>query len=157
MTIENNPTIFQNPSWGPSHLSQWKTTGLSTQQMLIQCFLNWWPLIVRPQKDFFSKYFSCDYTMHKFQGFQLNLQHIELIGKKTSHHDWDAYGELEYLKAAVITSTLLCGSINATWHVRNALPSAITTDKIFLGTTWMIICISPPKSQYNMKEKLGCL
>lgn len=34
--------------------------------------------------------------MHKFQGFQLNLQHIELIGKKASHHDGDAHGELEF-------------------------------------------------------------
>lgn len=73
--------------------------------------------------------------MHKFQGFQLNLQHIELIGKKASYHDGDAHGELEYLQEAKIASTLHCGSTNATWHVKNALPSAITTGKIFLGTT----------------------
>ena len=110
-----------------------KTTGSSTQQMLIKCLLSRWPLIIRPQNYFLSKYFSCDYTMHKFQGFQVNLQHLELICKSTSHHNWDAHGESEYLKEAVLTPTVHGGRINATWHVKNALPSAITIDENISG------------------------
>lgn len=84
-------------------------------------------------KYFFSKHFLCDYILHKFQGFQVNLQHIELIHKKTSQHNWNAHGELEYLKEVVITSILHCGGINASWHVKSTLPSAISIDKNISG------------------------
>ena len=132
MIPENNPVNFQDPSWSPHHLSQWKTTSLAHSRCLWNVCLNWWPLIIKLQK-YFSKYFSCDYTMHTFQGFQVNLQHIEVIRKKTSQHNWNAHGESDYLKEAMITSTLCCGRVNATWHRKNALPSAITTDENISG------------------------